>query len=45
MIFEGSVGLYTQNGMHVMTYVDGDTFGDQDALLNENRDAKCMALT
>ena len=31
--------------MHVVTYVDGDTFGDQDALLNENRDAKCMALT
>lgn len=45
MIYRGQVSLFAQNGHVFLTYGEGDLLGDSDALTNEVRDSKAVALT
>lgn len=45
MIYKGQVSLFAQNGHVFITYGEGDLLGDSDALLNEVRDSKAVALS
>jgi len=45
MIETGKIRLFAQNSFPFITYRQGETFGDSDALINEPRDSKAAAAT